>query len=52
MVLYVKTNIHFLPYFTQIFLEGKMFSTIFVQKIETHILCSVFFFLKIMLFIG
>jgi hypothetical protein len=40
----MKTNIHFWSYFAQIFLEGKMFHTIFVQKIETHVLCSVFFF--------
>jgi len=41
--LYMKTNIHFLSYLAQFFLEWEMFQTKVVQKIKTHILCSVTF---------
>jgi hypothetical protein len=43
-VLYVKTNKHFWSYLAQYFLEWKIVSDKFVQKLETHILCSFFFF--------
>ena len=34
----------FLSYLTQFFLEWEMFQTKFVEKIKTHISCSVIFF--------
>jgi hypothetical protein len=37
----MKTNIHFLSYLAQFFLECEIFQTKFVEEIETHILCSV-----------
>jgi hypothetical protein len=40
----MKTNIHFWSYLAPFFLERKMFQTKIVQKIKTHILCSVTFF--------
>jgi len=40
----MKTNIHFLSYLGQLFLEWEMFQAEVVEKIETHILCSVTFF--------
>jgi len=51
MVLYMKTDIHFWSYLAQFFLEWEMLQIQVVQKIKTHILCSVTFFL-IMLFIS
>jgi len=36
----MKTNIPFLSYLAQFFLEWKVFQTNFVAKIETQILCS------------
>jgi hypothetical protein len=42
----MKMNIHFWSYFAQFFLEWNMFQTKIVEKIETHILCHVPFFLK------
>ena len=45
-VLYMKTDIHFLSYLAQLFLEWEMFQTKVVEKIKTHILCSVTFFRK------
>ena len=36
----------FWPYLAQLFLEWEMFQTKVVEKIETHILCSVTFFQK------
>jgi hypothetical protein len=45
-VLYMKTDIHFLSYLAQFFLEWEMFQTKVVEKIKTHILCSVTFFRK------
>ena len=52
-VRYVKTNVHLWSYLAQFFLEWKMFQTKFVEKIETHILCSMmfFFFLKLVPFV-
>ena len=44
--LYTKTNIHLLSYLTKFYLEWKMFQTKVVEKIKTHILCSVTFFRK------
>ena len=38
------TLVHFLSYLVQFFLECKMFQTKVVEKIKTHILCSVTFF--------
>jgi hypothetical protein len=40
----MKTNIHFLSYRAYLFLEWEMFRTKVVEKIKTHILCSVTFF--------
>jgi hypothetical protein len=42
---YMKTKIYFWSYLANFFLEWKMFHTNFVEKIRTHILCSVTFFL-------
>jgi hypothetical protein len=39
------TNIHFLSYFARFFLEWEMFQAKVVDKIKTHILWSVTFFL-------
>jgi hypothetical protein len=38
------TLIHFLSYLVHFFLEREIFQTNFVEKIRTHILCSVKFF--------
>jgi len=40
----MNTNIHFLSYLAHFFLELEMFQKKLVEKIETHILCSVTFF--------
>ena len=45
-VLYMKTNIHFWSYLAHFFLEWEIFQTKVVEKIKTHILCSVTFFRK------
>jgi hypothetical protein len=37
----MKTNIHFLLYLAQFFLEWKLFQIKVVEKIKTHILCSI-----------
>jgi len=37
----MKTDIHFLSYLAEIFLERETFQTKVVQKIGTHILCFV-----------
>jgi hypothetical protein len=37
----MTTNIEFLSYFPQFFLESEMFQTNFVEKIKTHISCSI-----------
>ena len=37
----------FLSYLAQFFLEWEVFETNFVEKIKTHILCSVIFFRKL-----
>jgi hypothetical protein len=42
----MKTNIHFLSYLSQFCLELEIFQTKVVEKIKTHILCSVTFFRK------
>ena len=42
----MKTNIHFLSYLDQLFLERKMLQTKVVEKLEAHILCSLSFFRK------
>ena len=42
----MKTNKHFWSYLAHFFLEWEMFQTNVVEKIKTHILCSVTFFLK------
>jgi len=47
----MKTNIHFLAYLAQFFLECEMFHTKVTEKIKTHIVCSIsFFFQKIVSF--
>jgi len=43
-VLYMQTNIHFWSYLVQSFLEWEMFQTKIIQKIKTHIYCSIIFF--------
>ena len=43
----MQTDTHFWPYLAQFFLEWEMFQTKVVQKIKTHILCSVMFFVLI-----
>ena len=45
-VLYTKTNNHFWSYLAHFFLEWEMFKTKFVEKVKTHILCSVTFFFQ------
>ena len=45
-VLYTKTKIHFTSYLAQFFLQWAMFHTKAVEKIKSHILCSVTFFWK------
>ena len=42
----MKTDIYFLSYVAQLFLEREMFQTSFVEKIKTHILCLVAFYLE------
>jgi Rps23 Pro-64 3,4-dihydroxylase Tpa1-like proline 4-hydroxylase len=42
----MKSNIHFLSYLAQFFLEREMFQTKVVEKIKTHIWNSVTFFLN------
>ena len=42
-VLYMKTNIHFLTYLAQFFLEWEMFQTEVVEEIKTHILFQITF---------
>jgi len=42
----METDIQFWSYLAQFFLEWEMFQTKVVQKIKTHILCSVTFFSK------
>ena len=39
----MKTNIHFWSYLAQLFLERELFQTKVVEKIKTHILCSINF---------
>jgi hypothetical protein len=43
-VLHIKTNRHFSSYLAQFFLEWKIFQISFVEKIETPISYSIFFF--------
>ena len=45
-VLYMRTNTHFWSYLAQFFLEREMFQIKVVEKIKTHVLCSVTFFKK------
>jgi len=42
----MKTNIHFVSYLVHFFLKWEMFQTKVVEKLKTHILCSVTFFFK------
>jgi len=42
----MKTDIHFLSYLAQCFLELEMFQTNVVQEIKTHISCLVIFFFE------
>jgi hypothetical protein len=41
---YIKTNVHLWSHIAQFILEWEMFQTKVVEKIETHILCSINFF--------
>jgi hypothetical protein len=47
----MKTKAYFLSYLIQFFLEWKMFQTEAVEKIKTHILCSITCLSKIVPFI-
>jgi pyruvate kinase len=40
----MKTNIHFLFYLAEFFLEWEMFQIKVIDKIKRHILCSINFF--------
>jgi hypothetical protein len=40
-VIYMKTCVHFWSYLSEFFLEWEMFQTKDVEKIKTHILCSI-----------
>jgi hypothetical protein len=42
-VFYIKTNKRFWSYVARFFLEWIIFQTKFVEKIDIHILCSIFF---------
>ena len=42
----MQTNIHFLSYLAQLFLEFEMFRTDFVKEIKAHILCSINLFFE------
>ena len=42
----MHTDTHFCSHLAQFYLEREMFQTKVVQKIKTHILCSVTFFKK------
>jgi hypothetical protein len=42
----MNSNTHFWSYLVQFFLEWEIFQTKVVEKIKTHILCSVTFFRK------
>jgi hypothetical protein len=37
----MKTNIHFLSYLAQFFLEWEMYQTKVVEEIKIHTLCSI-----------
>jgi len=39
---YMKTNTQCWSYLAQFFLQWETFETKFVEKIKTHILCSIF----------
>jgi hypothetical protein len=39
----MKTNIHFLSFLAQLFLEWEMLQTNVIENIKTHILCTVTF---------
>ena len=40
----MQTNIHFISYLAQFFLEWEMFQTEVVEEIKTQFLCSIKFF--------
>jgi len=48
----VKTNIHFWSHLAHFFLEWETFATELVEKVKTHILCSIFFFFNYGLWCG
>jgi hypothetical protein len=43
----MKIDIHFLSHLAHFFLEWEMFQPQVVEKINTHILCSITFFKKL-----
>ena len=43
-MLYMKTNLHFSSDLAHLFLESETFQTKIIEKIQTHILRSVTFF--------
>jgi hypothetical protein len=42
----MKNNIHIWPYLFQFFLEWQMFQKKVLEKIKTHVLCSINLFLE------
>jgi len=42
----MKTNIHFLSYLAQFFLEREMYQTRVLEEIKTHFMFNKFFFLE------
>ena len=46
----MKTYVHFLSYLSQFLLEWEMFQIKVLEKIKTHILCSVTFYRNLCLF--
>jgi hypothetical protein len=40
----MKTYVHLWQYLAEFFLEWEMFQTKVVEKIKTHVLCSITFF--------
>jgi hypothetical protein len=46
----MKTDVHFLSYRAEVFLELEMLQTKVLEEIKTHVLCSVTFLPKIVPF--
>jgi hypothetical protein len=48
----MKNNVRFWSYVAQFFSECEVFQSQVAEKLKTHILCSNFFFSKILPFMG